>query len=173
MENDITFAGRRQIGGIKLSEELNMFACRHGSQQRFGLALACIATQQINITYLCHGANEAVMTTTLCVPSAQGAAALACLEQVCGTENVLRREAAGAITLFPHNRSITLLSTIIRIFRRNALPLHGFCTSISALTLLTDYDRLDDIVALLLQILKLPDNHAPLRQEFCIRQISS
>jgi hypothetical protein len=170
-KNTETFTKFR-LGGIKLSEELTLYSCRYDHEQRaiFSRILDTIAAQQINIHYLCHSSDSGSDLSTLCT-SATTHKEVSGLLQPLGKGRIHQRHSIGTLTLFPHRNSIRLILNVMRLFKHNDLTVHGFCTSISALTLVMNYLDLDRSVTELEELVDLPENHAPLRQEFTIRQV--
>ena len=162
---------RIRIGGIKLSAPLSLYSLDYRDDNRSILhaVLRHLADNQINIPYLCHGVERARSTTTFCIPY-QGSDDP--FEDFLDNFRPQLLPMVGTLTMFPHRSSIAVLTSIVDLLLKHDLAVHGFCTSISAFTLVTEYDLLDDCVTLLLKIFELPENHAPLRQEFTIRQIT-
>ena len=78
----------------------------------------------------------------------------------------------GTLTLFPHKRSLDMLGLAVEVLISAGITIHSFCTSISALAVNIDYHRLDSAAAALRRVFELPENHAPFRPEFCVRQLS-
>ncbi|WP_163338431.1 hypothetical protein [Desulfopila sp. IMCC35008] len=163
---------RFRLGGIKLSEELALFTCRydHAQQDLFSRLLDTIASQQINIHYLCHSSNSDTDVSTLCVAT-ENSQEVKYLLRSFGQNRIQHIQQTGTLTLFPHRSSIRLMLNVLKLFKHNDLTVYGLCTSISALTLVMNYIDLDRSVAVLEDIVHLPENHAPLRQEFTIRQV--
>jgi len=77
----------------------------------------------------------------------------------------------GTLTIFPHQSSLKLLGVVISSLGKAGFPIYGIGTSLSALTISTDYRRLDRSVAVLASALDLSSNHAPVCPEVRIRQI--
>lgn len=166
---------RIRVGGIKLSPELVQFIYTGPSQEKCLLtpALESIAGQHINITFLSLSASENTISTTLCVEAENHIAVQGLLKAVIHNSRQFKTiPSVGTLTIFPHRNSITLLGKIIQSFAINTLPVYGLCTSISAISIITDYSSLQRAITALENIVELPDNHAPFRQEFTIRQIS-
>lgn len=165
-------SSRFRLGGIKLSEELTLFTCRydHTQQDIFSRTLETIAARQINIHYLCHSSDSNTDVSTLCVDHEYRSEVLRLIHSF-EDNRVQQIQSTGTLTLFPHRSSLRLLLNVLRLFRHNDLAVHGFCTSISALTLVVNFMDLDRSVAVLDDLVDLPENHAPLRQEFTIRQV--
>lgn len=170
MENDL----KVHIGGIKFSEELvQVTVCRNTSDEaHISQLFHLIAEQQINLPFLCHSELLEVPETIFCVESSdhvkvQQLFPLCSLRS--GQIDIL--PAVGTLTLFPHRNSFRLLGLILELFGQHKIPLHSFCTSISAIALNTDYIQLDEVAEQLQSVFSLPENHAPFRQGFRLTQI--
>lgn len=76
----------------------------------------------------------------------------------------------GALSLFPHHSNLKLLGLSLYLLGKQRIPLYGMASSISSLTFITDYLRLDEAVATLLKFVDLPPNHSPFRPEIQVIQ---
>ena len=63
------------------------------------------------------------------------------------------------------------MGRILSALGQAGLPVYGITSSLSSLTITTDYRRLDDAVSTVCQVVTLPDNHAPFRPEFRVKQL--
>ncbi len=166
---------RINIGGIKLSNELVQFIYTRPSTEGSDLphALKAIAAKQINISFFTLSQGPDKVTASFCVDADDH---LIVQELVARTIQDPKRitclPSIGTLTVFPHRNSFTLLGRVIQSFSDNQLPVYGLCTSISALSVITAFQSLDPAIKALETIIQLPENHAPFRQEFNIRQIS-
>ena len=84
--------------------------------------------------------------------------------------NIKIIQSVGTITLFPHKNSFQLLSRIIQTFGKCKFPIYSMSSSISAIALNTEFLSLDMVAEKLQDVTILPDNHAPFRQEFCLKE---
>lgn len=177
------------IGGIKFSEELVHVSHRAVApgDSAFADLLKRIAENRINIPFICSGMYGDDVLSTFCVAVTD----LALLARIVGNQPSFAKETksrsahdllnhaclkftqnVGTLTLFPHRRSLALLGRIIEIFGESGIVIHSLCTSISALAINIDYPLLDFAVDVLGEIIELPDDHAPFRSDFCVRQVS-
>lgn len=166
---------RISVGGIKLSPELVQFIFTRPVTENCVLApvLAIIAGKQINITYLSLSASSREISTSLCVNTEHLMIVKPILEDfVKNPQSLQCIPSVGTITIFPHRNSLILLGRIIRAFAVNQLPVLGVCTSISALSINIAFSSLETGIKVLENIVELPDNHSPFRQEFHVRQIN-
>ncbi len=164
-----------RIGGIKFSEELIQItvACPSPDNSALCQLLQLIAEKNINISFLCHSVLAGTPACNFCVDRAELSRLRDILTSYANPgKDVGIIESVGTMTIFPHRNDIKLLGRILLFFGRHGFPLHSFCTSISAITLNTDYLLLDTIAEKLQTIVLLPENHAPFRQGFRVTQIS-
>jgi hypothetical protein len=71
----------------------------------------------------------------------------------------------GLISLFPHQFNLKILGLSLFALGVAGLPFYGMASSLSALTLITDYGRLDNAVAALQEHLAAPGENAPLEPD--------
>jgi hypothetical protein len=160
--------GKIKVGGIKLSPELVQFNIS-GRQPAVGSAipfLRQIAENRINLTCLSFSNSGAAFRGSFCVITSDSTYVrkLVELESAAGY-HVEIVAPVGTITIFPHQRSFTLLGHVIGRLRSAGIPIHAVCTSLSSFTINTDFRILDSAVQELLNLLDLPCNHAPFRSE--------
>ena len=166
---------RIRVGGIKLSPELVQFSCNYTSatDSCLATALKVIAGQQINVTFLSLSSSSDTLSMSLCVALENHIIVRQILESAFADVGRLQCiDSVGTLTVFPHRNSLALLGRIVGAFAVNSLPVYGICTSISALSVNTRYSSLMQAVTTLRDIVDLPENHSPFRQEFIIRQIN-
>lgn len=166
---------RISVGGIKLSPELVQFTYTRPATEKCFLApaLAAIAGKQINITFLSLSASAGNISVSLCVEAENHLVVKGALDAVINDSQHLQCiPSVGTLTVFPHRNSLTLLGRVIRSFAVNTLPVYGLCTSVSALSVNTAFSSLEDGIRALENIVELPYNHSPFRQEYNIRQVN-
>lgn len=78
--------------------------------------------------------------------------------------------AVGALSLFPHQFSLKILSLAAKAFGETHLPFYGMTTSISSLTFITDYDTLDRAADIMEKYLSVSPDHTPPRRILRMRQ---
>lgn len=71
----------------------------------------------------------------------------------------------GTLTLFPHASRMDVLLKVIAIAGRSDLCTYSMCSSLSALCISTDLERLDRFAEVLLEDFSLPEGHSPFRYE--------
>ena len=52
----------------------------------------------------------------------------------------------GLVTLFPHRFSLMILGLSLDALERARIPIHGIASSISSITFVTDFERLEEAV---------------------------
>ncbi len=163
-----------RIGGIKFSEELVQVIVARTSPDDATIyqLLQLIAEQNINISFLCHSVITSKPESVFCIDRVD----FVKFQQVLKVSSLKNEQiniipSVGTITLFPHRNSFNLLGRILSLFGQNDFPIHSFSTSISAIAFNTEYSLLENIAEKLQQILALPENHAPFRQDFLVKQI--
>lgn len=165
---------RVSVGGIKLSPEQVQFSSTRPVSEQCLLtpALKCIAGRHINITYLSSSVTSGQVSVSLCVEAAHHMEVKGILETAVKSPQHLQCiPSVGTLTIFPHRNSFVLPGRILQAFAVNNLPIYGLCTSISALSVVTAFNRLDSAITALEDIVEVPRNHSPFRQELTIRQI--
>lgn len=166
---------RIRIGGIKLSPELVQFSFsrQSGQGKQLSAILKAVAGQSINIPFLSLSSSPPRSSISLCVAAENHVLVRTLIEyHLQQGQQIHSFPEVGTISLFPHRYSFELLGKIISCMTETAIPIYGICSSISALTIVTYYNRQEDAVSALESFIELPANHAPFRQEFDIRQIS-
>lgn len=69
----------------------------------------------------------------------------------------------GTLTLFPHASRMDVLLKVIAIAGSSDLCIYSMCSSLSALCISTDVERLDRVAEVLLEDFSLPEGHSPFR----------
>ncbi|MBN2123088.1 MAG: hypothetical protein JW821_02240 [Deltaproteobacteria bacterium] len=162
------------IEGMKLSNEL--FLVRRESStgsgpDRFRL-FEKVTEGRINILFLtCSSAGKRVRTS-FCVGAEDRYRMedliLSALDPADRVEFV---SSVGALSLFPHRFSLKILGLAAHAFGRARLPLYAMTSSISSLTFITDYDKLNGAAALMEETLGFPPGHTPYRPTLRVKQI--
>ncbi len=180
-----TGAMKINLGGIKFSEELvHVSHCALAPSDRsFVNLIEHIAKKRINMPFVCTGGQY----STFCIAAADFIFIEKLLDPDTSpreqpykqpTADHARRDQlqithrVGTLTLFPHRRSLVTLGQVVAILGEAGIVIHSLCTSISAVALNLDFHLLDLAVEVLEKIVELPDNHAPFRPEFSVKQIS-
>lgn len=164
------------IGGIKFSEKLTHISLIKGRVEDSSIddLLRLLAQKRINIPFLCHSSTlYPNHRSCFCVnsenfPDTQRLLNFSSFSNL----NVKIIPSVGTITLFPHKNSLKLLGQVIQTFGIFNFPIYSMSSSISAIALNTDFLSLDMVAESLQGVTSLPENHAPFRQEFCLKELA-
>ncbi|OGR18607.1 MAG: hypothetical protein A2X81_14470 [Desulfobacterales bacterium GWB2_56_26] len=165
---------RIRIGGIKFSEELAHVTVVSPSREEasFDDLLQLLSSRHINLPFLCHSHKESHTKSSFCISRDDLGRVQEALHFASYNHgNVRIIPSVGTLTLFPHRNSFRLLGLVLMTFAENDYPIHSLSTSISAIALNTDFRHLDNIADKLAEVVILPENHAPFRQEFRLTQL--
>jgi hypothetical protein len=156
------------IGGLKLSSELVQIRLLPDSGFSVTEMLRLLADHRINVTMVSLDATDGELTGIGCIFAEDRVPAESALQSLAAAIDML--SPVGALTIFPHQARLLLIGKILSALGEDGLPVYGMASSHSALTLTTDYRRLDDAVSAVCRIVSLPENHAPFRPEFRVKQ---
>jgi len=160
--------------GIKLSLEMTLIFIRSSSSAldpnaRF---LKLMGENRINLPFLCDAARDATKSGTYCMLSEDTPKAK---RVIAGDETLATRldylPSVGSISVFPHNFNLAFLGTMLHLMGQSGAPLYGLATSISPLTILTDFSRLEQTAAHLARHVALPGNHSPFNPDIRIKSM--
>jgi aspartokinase len=154
-----------RIGGIKLSKELSQInivgspECQN-LQSRISQLLAF---ERLNMHLLAQAGSGRRPKLSFCV-SAKDVAAV---RRVLNANDFLDAEievvhGLGSVSLFPYQCSLNILGLSLVAFGEASIPIYGLASSLSSLTFVTDYSRLNAAVESLKHYFRLPSNHAPM-----------
>ncbi len=162
---------RLKIGGLKLSFALCQFELRAPDppQKILSTISSALSTEKINIEFLTHSSNkDGTCCLSLCVGEDNFASTAAIIH---GRDrlplhcDVKAREQVGMLTIFPYRSPLAILGVILAEWKGNSMPVYGVATSLSAISVLTDFSAMDKAVEIIQSSFQLPSNHAPLRPE--------
>ena len=163
---------RIRVDCIKLSQELihiSIFS-RPGKEDLNTRFLRSMAENRINCPILFYLAMDRRSQGAVCVTvedSHRLNHMLALNPHL--KDNVQCISPVGSISLFPHKFSLKLLGCLMHVFGKTGLPMYGMAASLSALTLTTDFQMLDQAIETLKPYIRLPLNHAPFRSQLCLK----
>ena len=162
------------IGGIKFSQELVHINVSPGKLSDFSFSdlLHCIAEKKINIPFISHATTPEYDKVAFCLTNEDFDLLQSILNSSFNSPRIRITKRVGTLTIFPHKNNFLLLGNIISLFGKYNFPLYSLSTSISAIALNTDFMQLDNVVEKLDALIMLPENHAPFRQEFCLKQMN-
>ena len=162
-----------KIEGIKLSNELLQirYQVNSDSKNTFSSLFRILAEKQINITFISSTYLSRRIHESCCIA----------IEDEDKVRNLIDSEPAlirnvqfipsvGMISLFPHQSSPRILGLSLYALGEARIPVYGLASSLSALTFITDYERLDIAASVLTDYLELPPNQAPFRTQLRVKQ---
>jgi len=163
-----------RANGIKLSLEMTLITIRSSSSgsdpnARF---LKLMGENRINLPFLCIAARDNTISGTYCMLSEDQSRAksVIALDKTLVTQ-IDYLPSVGSISVFPHNFDLEFLGDMLRLLSESGAPLHGTATSISALTMITDFPRLEQTADYLFRHVTLPDNHSPFNPDIRIKSM--
>ena len=165
--------GKVPVGGIKFSPELVFVRLKAENAERlaFTRLLKTFSDNSIPLPFLIQDQSDDGWLGSFCVDSTDWPSCQTYLNSAPSLiKNLEVFFPAGIITIFPHRNSLGLLGHILSVFKEDSAPLYGFCTSISATAFCTNFRMLDSITDSILQHVVLPENHAPFKPEFILKQ---
>lgn len=157
-----------QIGGLRLSDELVELSMTEDVERAGGLmtVLQSLAQSQINLPFFCSVAGPPPGAGFCVVPEALAQCWAFVDEQVSGADQLITIcRSAGTLTVFPHRGRAAVLGGVLEVFAENRFPIYALCTSLSGLTVATDYAVLDAASRAMQTVFELPLDHTPFRPE--------
>ena len=163
-----------RANGIKLSLEMTLITIRSSSGESDPNArfLKLMGENRINLPFLCDAARDAKASGTYCMLSEDISRA----KRIIAGDKTLAPNleylpSVGSISVFPHNFSLSFIGGMLRLMARSGAPLYSLATSISALTMITDFSRLGPTADYLARHVSLPGNHCPFKPEIRIKSM--
>jgi aspartokinase len=166
-----------KLGGLKQSLELCQFdltGSANLSENMVWKISTLLASQKINIELLTYNLKRNNnQQLTLCTSQDT------CIKvsKLLGKDGCLStgwrihcREHVGVLTLFPHHSVLKILGIVIASWASQSIPIYGITTSLSAISFITDYHRVDLGINAIQNSFQLPDNHAPIKPELLYYQ---
>jgi hypothetical protein len=138
-----------QIAGVKLSGELlqvNISGFSHALDAKRDLS-QLLSANQINMQFLSGVCLRGRSQATCCVRAEKEGRV---------RDNAEFVPSVGLLSLFPHQFSLKILGLSLFAVGAAGVALHGMSSSLSALTLVTDYVHLNKAVAALQEYLNMP-----------------
>lgn len=157
------------IGGLKLSLELIQIRLLPNAGMTVNEMLCRLTDNQINLFGVALDTVDGRLAGICCLSAEDRSTAVCALQPFEGSYEIL--SPVGALTIFPIQSRLALMSRLVSVLGTAGLPIYGMVSSPSSFTITTDYERLDEAVSAVCQVVTLPDNHAPFRPEFHVRQL--
>ena len=161
---------RLKIGGLKLSFALCHFEIRGPDppQKILSTISKALSAERINIEFMTYNSSDGGACVSLCVNEELFSVTAKIFQQNDWLPlncEVHSRQGVGMVTIFPYRSALSILGIILTKWRENSMPIYGVATSLSALSVLTDFLAMDRAVEVIQNSFQLPDNHAPLKPE--------
>ena len=162
---------RLKIGGLKLSFALCQFELRGTDppQKILSIISKALSAEKINIEFLTYNSSKGgAYHVSICVNEENFSPTAKIFQKndwLPLNWEVISREMVGMVTIFPYQSALSILGVILATWRENSMPIYGVATSLSAVSVLTDFLAIDKAVEVIQGSFQLPDNHAPLKPE--------
>jgi aspartokinase len=158
---------RKRLGGIKFSElQTRVVLAPEAGMSDITALLETCYRNRINLTQLFLGAASSA-ACDFCIDDRdyQQAAHLLdpALSEICADSG--RTRSVGRLTLFPHNYEFSVVIGALKRLAESNLPVYCAYSSLSALSIATDYQLMDRMAESLLEVFELPEGHSPFRYE--------
>ena len=157
------------IHGLKLSSELILLRLPPGSDPPVRRVFRNLAAKKINLTSVVLEGTPKGLAGICCIDAGDRPEVERALAGM--MDGIETTTAVGALTVFPHRRKLALLAAILGALGAKQVPLLAIASSLSALTFILPYRRLDESATAVCDAVRLPANHAPFQPQFRVRQI--
>jgi hypothetical protein len=157
------------VGGLKLSPELVQIRLVENDLFPITEMLQRLSDRQINLIGVIFDASEGHLAGVCNILAEDRLPAEEALHSFTGCFEV--SSSIGMMTIFPIQSRRDLLHSLLSALGQAGLPVYNFSSSLSSLTITTDFHRLDEAVAAVSRVIDLPENHAPFRPEFKVKQL--
>lgn len=162
-----------KISGIKLSNELVLVNLPGNDLLHSPLDYLCrlMARNKININFLFSRQTE--QGVSVCYTAAveeEPVIKQALLDQPILAEKVEIVKSVGLISIYPSHFNLEILGTALTAFGEKKLKIYGLASSLSTLTFVCDYFKLDMAVSALKDYFTFPSYHTPYRPEIMVKQ---
>jgi len=143
---------KNRINGIKASRELTQIELWHPPKETFMTAnfLRIMSEQRINLTFISFTSGSQIIKSSYCFA----------LEDTPKVENIISHDFSyqssvnflspvGSVSLYPHKFNFEIIGQLITIFGKTGFPLYGMATSLSSVSLITDFHLIPAVVELI------------------------
>ncbi|MCJ8500787.1 hypothetical protein [Desulfatitalea alkaliphila] len=161
------------ISGIKISPPVLALQLRSDPATRDWTPRLCrlLTAARVNIAFMTAAGAGSRARTLCCIdPEQRNEVVRLIAHDPQLHASVTFGNTMGLLTLYPHRGSIPLLGRVVQTLHEAGIPLHGLASSIAALTLATDYERLEEAASRIVDRFDLPRNVSPLKPTFTVRQ---
>jgi hypothetical protein len=121
--------------------------------------LRSLAQKRINMKLFIGAESGCGGQATCCVADADGIQVKTLADSTPDLKGCTELQGAAAlVSIFPHRFDLKIVGLALMALAEAGLPLHGFCSSLSALTFITDHARLQEVFTALQAHFDFPDN---------------
>ena len=162
-----------KIEGIKLSNELLqvIYQDNSNSKNTFSRLFRILAEKQINLSFISSTYLSAKIHESCCVEIEDEDKVRSLIDsEPALASDVKFIPSVGMLSVFPHQSSPKILGLSLYALGKAQIPVYGLASSISALTFVTDYGRLDAAASVLQDYLELPLDQKPFRPQLRVKQ---
>ncbi|MDI6797431.1 MAG: hypothetical protein QMD09_10820, partial [Desulfatibacillaceae bacterium] len=155
------------INGLRISSELAFLGAKweaSGTAEP-GPFLKNLAAGKINLPFLNVMPHGDALRGFFCMAAADFHTAALALGRSGSGKTGPDAKAVGTIMVYPHKSSLLLKGAVLKALAQAGIFIHATGSSISAITVIVDYARLDEAISCLLEVLDLAEGHAPFYQE--------
>jgi len=150
--NDCSTMEKIAMEGLRVSGNLALMevADRSYTGERLSRMLGELAETGVNLNLFIGGETQEEIRFACCVAASDGAHIKALMD--CNPElrtGVELSAGVDLLALFPHCFDFKILGLGLTALARARIPLIGFCSSLSAITFVTDHTDLDQAIAAL------------------------
>lgn len=145
--------------GVKRCGELVQVNLVHASPPEEFLPgfLGILTQSRINMNLFVGKATEKGIQFTCCVTSTDGSRVRELIDNIADLSGCAEFDhPVDLISIFPHQFNLKVVGLGLMAFARAQIPLYGFCSSLSALTFITDQTHSDKALAILEEFFDLP-----------------
>lgn len=131
-----------------------------------------LAERRINIAFMNLSCDGAAHSAFCCIEKNDRTSAVSCIEQEPYLAKAVKicPNDVGLLSIYPHQASLNVLGIALQLISDDKITLHGFASSIAALTFVFDYDCLDKATTLLANALRLVPEQIVREPAYRLRQ---
>jgi aspartokinase len=145
--------------GVKRCEELVRVSLVNGSSSEEFLPgfLRTLTQSRINMNLFVGRATEKGLQLTCCMTCSDGSRVRELSDHIPDLRGGVEfHQPVDLISIFPHHFNLKMVGLSLMAFARAQIPLYGICSSLSALTFITDHTHSDKALEVLKEFLALP-----------------
>jgi aspartokinase len=164
---------RIPINGIKLSGPLVPMRIRPQAGSASPVPILCrmLTEMRVNIAFMTAGDTQGRQPGLCCIDAGNYAEVAAAVHHNALLDaSVTFDTEVGLLSFYPHQARMDLLVAALNALVEGNVAVHGFASSIAAVTFVVDYEHLDRSAALLGDCMALPTRPAAFRADFKVIQ---